>query len=417
MTRATGAVAETVTADDRRRSRTSLLLRHWTLPLLTAGFVVSGLFKAIPALEALPVDLTVALAALTALGVTARLVLTPVPRAAHGVVAGFAILAPAAFFMVYTDYSVDKLVRLFTLTLLATLAAVVLIRSTEDLARHLWALTGLCGIVVLNALADPQLSSAYEGAPVTAQGVDTIELGVAGGVVAIVMALGVIWKRVPWLLALPVGGAALYVMLQSGSRGPLISALAAVALTIVSARRRPSSARSLSVLTLAVLGGFLAFSAAPYYAQLRLAGFLAGDVDGSVGGRIQLYQVAIDSLVRHPFGIGIGGFERIAFSGYAYPHNLPLEILTESGLVLGAGFLLWILLQVRKAHFATTDFTGAASLALLLFLLGKAGVSGDINDNRLLFYAIGIGIAAHATHQAAQPGRQQGAARTDATPA
>jgi O-antigen ligase len=201
-------------------------------------------------------------------------------------------------------------------------------------------------------------------------------------------------------------------MMQSGSRGPLISALVAVALTIVVARRRPSPVRSLSVLALVALGGSLAFSAAPYYSRQRIAGFVAGDVDSSVGGRIELYHVAIESLAQHPLGIGLGGFERIAFSGYDYPHNLPLEILVESGLALGGCFLLWIALQVCRGRTATMDFAGAVSFALLLFLVGKSTVSGDINDNRMLFYAVGIVIAAHAAHQNPQIGRSHAPARS-----
>lgn len=370
------------------------VVRRWVLPVITAAFVMAGFFKAAPALAWLPFDLTVALGAVTAVAVVWRWLTSGAPRQVHWVVLGFAALLPVAFFTTMIGYGGDKVIRLFTLTLLATLAPVVLIRDSAEVQRYLWAWTGVSGIVVASALFDPQLSSGYQGAPVTAQGVDTIGLGVAAGLVVVVTAMGLVWSRIPWFIALPLGGCAVYVLLQSGSRGPLISAVVAVVVGTFLTRRRPPPLRSVTVGVLAGAGVLLSFLAAPLFSQQRILGLLEGDTSGSVDTRIQLYGNAVDSILRHPFGIGWGGFQRVSVAAYPYPHDLPLEVLAEAGVIFGGLFLFWLAMSIWRAHRATVDVVGGTTFALLVFLLGKAMVSGDINDNRPLFYCLGIAIAA-----------------------
>jgi hypothetical protein len=115
-----------------------------------------------------------------------------------------------------------------------------------------------------------------------------------------------------------------------------------------------------------------------------------------VDGRISLYQDSLASIARDPFGIGWGSFQGITFGGHRYPHNLPLEVLAEAGVVLGGLFLLWLALRIIRAHAITFDYLRAAVFATVVFAFGKALVSGDINDNRVAFYALGLAIAAGA---------------------
>jgi O-antigen ligase len=113
-----------------------------------------------------------------------------------------------------------------------------------------------------------------------------------------------------------------------------------------------------------------------------------------VGARIRLYHNALESISRHPFGIGWGSFEGITFGGYTYPHNLPLEVLAEAGVLLGGLFLAWMCFRILRAHRITIDYVGAAVFAIVIFWLGKSLSSSDLNDNRVLLYVLGIAIAA-----------------------
>jgi hypothetical protein len=360
---------------------------------MTSGFVMAGFIKETGYLARLPFDVTVAFAFLTALIVGVRLVVSGIPREVHGVVLAFSLLVPPVLWSATTEYGTDKVARLFTFTFLAILAPIVLIRDTGDVARHLWALTAVCGIAVASALVDPKLSSAYEGAPIRTDSADTIALGSAAGHVIVVLTLGLIWRGIPRLAVLAVAGA-VYVSLQSGSRGPLLSALAAVLVGSLLTRVRPDHRRVVAFVGLLLVGVVVAYQAAPYASQQRILTVLEGDTDGSVDSRIRLYHDALESISRHPFGIGWGSFEGITFAGYAYPHDLPLEVLAEAGVVFGGLFLAWMCFRVLQAHRITVDYTRAAVFATVIFWLGKSLVSSDFNDNRVLLYVLGIAIAA-----------------------
>jgi len=374
--------------------------RQWVPALVTSGFVMSGFVKDTGILVHLPIDLTLALGLLTALIVGLQILIVGVPREAHAVVLAFTLLVPPVLWSATTAYGTDKVGRLFTFTFLALLAPVVLIRDPGDVARFVWAFTGMSGIVVVTALLNPELSSAYTGAPITTESVDTIGLGSAAGHVLVVLALGLIWRSIP-RLAVVGAASAVYVLLQSGSRGPLLSAGLAVLAGSVLVRRRPDFRRVVAFLALLALGAVVAYEAAPLYSQRRIIGFLQGDTSGSIDGRISLYHDAFQAVLTHPFGIGWGSFQGIAFGGYTYPHDLVLEVLAEAGVLFGGLFLVWLAYRIVIAQRITTDYVGSAVFATAVFWCGKALVSGDINDNRVLFYAVGLTIAACGVARAA----------------
>src|SRR6185503_15029106 len=113
--------------------------RQWVPALVTSGFVMSGFVKDTGILAHLPIDLTLALGLLTALIVGLQILIVGVPREVHGVVLAFTLLVPPVLWSATTAYGTDKVGRLFTFTLLALLAPVVLIRDSGDVARFVWA--------------------------------------------------------------------------------------------------------------------------------------------------------------------------------------------------------------------------------------------------------------------------------------
>jgi hypothetical protein len=370
---------------------------RWLFPVAVAGFVMAGDFKGISALSFLPFDLTFAFAALVVVAVAFQLFRRPIhPEVLH-IVVGFGVLLPSIFIADTTTYGSDKVLRFFTLTLLAVLAPVVYVQNARDIERHVWAWTGFAAIVVASAIVNPQASATTGGAAVTAQGVDTIGLGAAAGLVVIVMTMGLAWNRIPWFIALPIAGCGLYALLQSGSRGPLLSTFLAIAVGTLLSRSRPRFARTAVLGALCLAGVVVSFAAAPSDARQRIMTLLQGQTVGTdVETRQSLYDIAMRSITDHPFGIGWGNFQSIAFSIYHYPHDLFLEVLAEEGVVFGGLFLLWIAIHAWRARHAAVDHAGGLVLALVVFMVGTASVSGDINDNRKLFYALGLAIAARA---------------------
>jgi O-antigen ligase len=378
-------------------------VRGWLYPVATAGLITAGNFKDNPMLDFVPVDLTLAWAVIVSGCIGYELIRRGIPEGSFSVILGFVLLVPSVFIAAPDDYGVEKISRFFTLTLLAALAPIVLIGRSRDLERHLWAWTGMATVVVVSAIVNPrqgggvdELGAGSNGVDqVTAQGVDTIALGSASAIVVITMVLGALWRRLPGLVVWPLAAAAAYTLLQSGSRGPLLALAAALAAAAVFSRARPDRRRAAVIGGVFLVGIAVSFAAATPVAQKRILDFLQGRTSGTdVETRQFLYDIATKSIVEHPFGIGWGNFRQIAFARYVYPHNLFLEVLDEMGTVFGGAFLLWLVFQVVRARAGTVDYAGATSFALLLFLVGAASVSGGLNDDRVVFYSIGLTVVA-----------------------
>jgi len=119
--------------------------------------------------------------------------------------------------------------------------------------------------------------------------------------------------------------------------------------------------------------------------------------------RIEHYQQTLLYLDNDPFfGQGIGSWPVV--TGYgdnrAYPHNVFLELLFELGLIGLGLFLAMIfagLLALPPWHKLRRSPYALLALALFLNALVNASVSGDLNDNRLLFATLGLLLLGQAT--------------------
>jgi O-antigen ligase len=153
------------------------------------------------------------------------------------------------------------------------------------------------------------------------------------------------------------------------------------------------------------IGVVYAYRFAPIYAQARIADVLTGRLDSSSSTRLVLYQAALRSIAAHPLGLGFGGFATITpYKDLPYPHDMVLEVLAEAGILLGAAFLAWFVVQVARTWQMATGFVGSAVLALVVFNLFIALVSGDLHDNANVFFALGISAALYWKHRARSDG-------------
>jgi O-antigen ligase len=367
---------------------------RWLPPLAAAGFVMSGSFKEAPPFNLLPIDLTVILAVVTLLTCVARVLRTRrLSRSTGIVLLGFVFLLPAILYAPHTVYATEKVSRLFTLTLLSALAPTLLIRTTDGVRRLLWSWVAVCSGIVLIAILSPQHVADYAGAARTAVGANTIALGRAAGLVIVVTVLGAMWRRLRPSVALPLIAVSIYALLQSGSRGPLLSVVAALLAVVTLAPKRPRSVAVVGLLLLVGGGIYYSFSQAPLYARERIAVAISGGLESASPERVELFRVAWHSIQTKPLGLGLGGFASIAPGGDLYPHNLPLEVWSEAGIFLGTLFLAWLVVQLIRGRAIATDFTGSAVFASFVFMLMNTLVSGDLNDNRVMFFALGIAAA------------------------
>jgi O-antigen ligase len=128
--------------------------------------------------------------------------------------------------------------------------------------------------------------------------------------------------------------------------------------------------------------------------------------------RIQHYQQTLYYLDNNPlFGQGIGSWPVVVGYGdvRAYPHDIFLELLFELGVIGLCIFLAMLLVGLLSlppwARLRRSPYLLLA-VSLFVYALINASVSGDLNDNRLLFAALGLLLipgAAPSSRNSAQP--------------
>lgn len=369
--------------------------------LAFAGFLSAGHFKADPRFAWIPVDLTLLTAAVTIGSMLwccyrQRFVL-PV-----GAVRMLLLFLLFTLPLIWTDwhaYAGEKSSRLLTLTALAALAPFVLCPDRAAVRRFVHALVLIGGVIALDAGASLLLSG-RDLPRLTAFGASTIALGRDLGVPLIWLSMLAIERKigaVPAVLALAGMGV---LMVSSGSRGPLVAALGSLLIVgLLVYLRRPGLMIRFALAVATILGIFLyGMSAAPGPSEYRVRTFLQGDLGRSELSRLTAYEASWRLIQERPLGIGWGGFAshidpaRQGGEVRQYPHNLFIETLLEAGWLAGlylAGLLGGALYALFRYHYVAEV---RVTLALLCFALINALVSGDLNDNRLVFALTALGL-------------------------
>jgi O-antigen ligase len=186
----------------------------------------------------------------------------------------------------------------------------------------------------------------------------------------------------------------LYLSLQSGSRGAVLSFAVAVSvflITSLSRRRLLLLAAGMPVMA-ALL--FAPATATNSVAGIIESGLLQGDVrDGSVGEHFAAWGLSIAAAIRHPLGIGFGGYPRLA--GYGdeplYPHNAVLEVWAESGLVglvLFACLIVTPFLSLGRKQFTDKHIVAWESLFLVTFLFAMTYLGLEGTNPYWLFLGV-----------------------------
>lgn len=363
-----------------------------------AMYIFSGPLKGNPLFAWLPYDLTLLLGL-----VLIVLTLVELSRTMH---LSYVVVVPllVAVFMlagvrdISSAYGLDKTISFFSTTLLAFGSVVVLLREDEQRRAFLGTLTGIGVVVAVFVLAFPQRTSDWSDV-VTLAGTNTISTSQMITVGAVVLGINgiagvaAVTRRVATTLT---ATAMVLVALSTGSRGPVvavsIAALFALLLAPIFRRRR---ARSLAaVLLLAGVGAFLAVQVGGE-GFARVLGFLAGEQDTSTSARTVFWSTAWTHVAQLPLGGGWGYFSTIdemgfhgASGGRAYPHSVPLEIALEAGWVSGLFFVILVAITILRLLRRACTSTALTFLVLLIFAVGNSLISGDINDNRLMWVLI-----------------------------
>lgn len=375
------------------------LVLSWRYPQYAlVAFVYAGSFKSV---VPVPVDATVALAFVVVLLVLREFGRSGLPRFTVG---GWLFLAFVVFVVVsgvafgLSDYGFQKVTRFATLSLLAFIGGAVLIRTDEDVARVADAAI-IIGVAMSGwALLTGGLS--LSSARFTAFGSNTIAMGRAAGIAFVGAVVRMLWDRRALWWAAPTAVICLLALLGSGSRGPATGSALALAV-LVSYRiwtRGARRARVIVAVAIAVTGAFLLWQYLPQASLQRFARISPAATDASTRARVALYAAAWATFQHAPvFGVGTGGFADVV-GAYLYPHDFILEVGAENGL---AGLLMYLgalvaalLAAMQKAH-RTPGYASDFLVVALVVTIVNASVSGDLNDNRVLYVLMGILLARH----------------------
>jgi len=188
-------------------------------------------------------------------------------------------------------------------------------------------------------------------------------------------------------------------MILSNSRGPLSAFIIASLIYFLIISKSSMIRKLLIIIFLVVLIGSF-FVILPEQSTYRYMSIVEENPKNivSFASRIELLQTAFKTFTLHPIiGVGTGGFAGVVGLPKQYPHNIVLEILSENGIIgllffLGF-FILSILYAIKILKHNKIELGGELMIPVFLvsiMLIIEAQFSGDLNDNRILFFFLGI---------------------------
>lgn len=303
------------------------------------------------------------------------------------------------------QYGFDKTMRFVFLTGWAFFGAVFLISDFQSIKRFSLAIVAVSATMAIYALLS-HLTTGQIGF-VTAFGSNYIALARACGLGLFANLLFLLpteerpfIKFCLWIIAT----LQLYAMLSAGARGPVLSFILSLFLFFVLSIKIfpwPKIDRfALRLFVLAILAAIvLTMVGQKLFPTLvfRMRVLLT-EVGSSAAMRIDLCRAALYQFARSPiWGAGTGQFG-MAVTGQdirLYPHNIILELAAETGILGVLVFVTMIGVSLAEGFIrlrgkGLTEIIAKYLLVATCFNLLNAMVSGDINDNRILFTFIAL---------------------------
>lgn len=354
-------------------------------PIALGVLVYAGQLQASPLMSWFPVDLTLTLCALGA----AACLTSVLGRRQISIW----ILLPIGLWMLFTfaalaapgtEYAASKTRILLIFTLFFALAPFALLRSNSQRKAFVVALAVVClagGVMTLIAPDEGYDVIMLAGTNT----IGTARIAGTGALIFFILAL-TLKSKGRRLLCLILAALLVFVLAASGSRGPVLGIIVGVAGVVFLAPVLKK--RRFGGIALTALGSAGAYWwASKEVATDRAFAWLSGERDESTNIRQYLWRVASERAAFEPFGAGLGGFalNHDVPSTLPYPHNLFIEVYYEAGWITGTVLVLFIAASLVRLWRRAGNPISAVLFGLLLFALANAMVSGDINDNRMMW--------------------------------
>ncbi|MDZ7677408.1 MAG: O-antigen ligase family protein [Acidimicrobiales bacterium] len=341
------------------------------------------------ALTPLVLPLAALCAAVLVIGDRGQLPLGVVP-----VVVLAATFLPGVALASLEGYSAQKSAELVFVTFGLCLAAVVLVDSTDQVARLNRTLLVLTGLVCTLALVLPGARDVLDHRA-WAFDLNPLLMGRAASLLTVLAVLAMLrtsWLNRAGLAAL--AGIGAYWVIATATRAPglgLVVGLLAIGAIWWSVERRPGGLQQLWWWAIGVVGSVgIAVALAPSDAVERMTRMRLDDA------RRSYYEATMDSITSEPFGVGLGDFVSILEPGARfqsrYPHNLLLETGAEAGIIALAAVLALLGAAAMFAWQARATW-GRLLLPPFCVVLASAMFSSDLNGNRAVFIFATVSVA------------------------
>jgi hypothetical protein len=404
----------------RLRPRLSWLI---SFEMLFAVMLVPGFRSAQAGKSALPTSLWIGVGALCVYGLAELARSWNVSARAMSVVSiGFIFTAYTTFSLFFSPsviWGPQKAILLWVLDFASLAFAALVVARSRDRVIRLVVLIAAIGCAFAGILLPTALSS---GPP------SRTLFGAEYLLVSHWMGYGAIGALAYTLLigrgfAKRAGGimmfiAVVIVMLTTGGRGPLLGLAVSTLVLLLglapSAAKRKSKTwvnwlRWTTIIAVALMSISQLVGSRPLITIERLDVLLTPTRGASAQVRIVAAEKSIQLWESRPaFGVGLGGFPVLAGLGdrREYPHDLILELLAETGLVGLLLFGMVIAAAIRNLgplRALRRDPLRMALLALVVYSLTNALVSGDLVDNRSLLAFAGLCVVGAVAPNRAEP--------------
>jgi len=403
---------------------TLLLIKY---PEITfALFLTAGVYKADLRLELIQqiIDLTIFFGFLSILGsifnIYIRRIKFVIPTK-QVLFPYFMIIILGFISLLYTPaplYGTDKFLRFLTITSTALFLPFFLFQSEKAIRRFFIMFIILAISMVIDIFSKGLKPN--EISFVTAFGSNYLALGRILGIAIIIVFFYFVFSarnffsKLTFLLLIPIF---LFGVFISGGRGPIVALTISIFTiflyesfnllknALVLMKIKKDNLKSLIFIwAIIIIAVFLIIYFHDFFTTIfyRFKILTEGDCK-SATERLMRFEKAIESLLSFPqiiTGLGIGGFS-VYFAGFDdirgdYPHNIFLEVGSELGIfgLIAIIYLIFssflkIIYQIKNEQVNNKIFYYTL-LALFIFMLINSSISGDINDNRLLFTIIGL---------------------------
>lgn len=312
------------------------------------------------------------------------------------------IVFPSVFSMSVTDYASDKLFRIGTVASVAVIATPMLIRKLDDVRLLAWFILLLA--IGIGLMMVWQIIQGIDFWRWQAFEISTISLGRGFGYGMVCSTFFALVQRntISRIYLLIIASCFAIMIVGVGNRQGMLGGVLAIVIgwaLLSMGSKRKLFIGLVSILLVSILLIVVMPNVVPQYAYARVFSPIESEIINASSGRsrIFIFTKAVDMFVSNPMGGGLGAFADLGIvSGIVkvkYPHNIFLEIMSESGL-LALIYLMAVLLilVIKLKFFAKWKDNGVVLAMIVATAFVAANLSSDIPGNKLLLGMMSIAL-------------------------